>query len=464
MATFGPNANGIEFTTTQTGTVPIVGTPLFTVNIIDTTTGTQLDSFTNVPGANIITTSGTTLNIASVANLSDYFIVPGVTANITFGASLASLPTIFVGGNATITSVGSVLSGAIIDVLGGTVTASSSLVGDALSGLTINLESGGEYSAGAGLISLLSGTTINFGTNGGTFVANAGGALLDLSGVTINGFNQASDQIEFQNLSAPLGSYSVTTAGGSQTIDLFSSTGTEIGTVTVAGASLSTGTFTAGQTGPLTVNETGSGGSFNITIDPGAGVVPCFLGGTLVATPEGGKRIEALSVGDLVLTDEGRAVPVRWIGRRTISTVFADPLRSLPVRIRAGALGELPCNDLLVSPDHALLVDGTLVNAGALVNGTTIVRETGLPRNFVYYHIETDEHALIMAEGVPAETFINHVDRMAFDNWMEHAEIFGDAPEKPEMAYPRVKSTRQLPHAIRQRLMAYAGDAGRAAA
>ncbi|MBU6448090.1 MAG: Hint domain-containing protein, partial [Rhodospirillales bacterium] len=145
---------------------------------------------------------------------------------------------------------------------------------------------------------------------------------------------------------------------------------------------------------------------------------------------------------------------VRWIGRRIVSPRFADPLRALPVRIRAGALGSnLPSRDLLISPDHAVLIGDTLVNAGALVNGVTILHET-VSESFVYYHVEVDEHDLILAEGVSAETFIDNIDRMAFDNWAEHAKMFGDMGGKREMDYPRVKSARQLPLPIREILKA----------
>ncbi len=152
----------------------------------------------------------------------------------------------------------------------------------------------------------------------------------------------------------------------------------------------------------------------------------------------------------------------------------AAALSPLALRIRCGAylcvsalraLGDhLPNRDLLISPDHAVLINNILVNAGALVNGVTIRREPAMPGTFVYYHIEVDEHELILAEGVSAETFINHVDRMAFDNWSEHSEIFGDTPEKPEMSYARVKSARQLPRAIRERMGALVAETSLTAA
>jgi Hint domain len=178
----------------------------------------------------------------------------------------------------------------------------------------------------------------------------------------------------------------------------------------------------------------------------------CFMPGTMVATPTGEVAVESLHAGDLVLTACGRIAPVRWLGRQTVSTRFADPLRVLPIRITAGALGEgPPARDLLLSPDHALLVEGVLVQAGALVNGSTIRREAGVPEVFTYWHVELADHALVLAEGVPAETFIDNVARLAFDNWDEHEAAGSEAPIV-EMALPRAKSRRQVPMAVRRRL------------
>jgi hypothetical protein len=175
--------------------------------------------------------------------------------------------------------------------------------------------------------------------------------------------------------------------------------------------------------------------------------IVCFFGGTRIATPTGERDIETLTTGDMVLTREGDACPVRWLGRNTVSTRFQDPLRCLPIRIRAGALGEgLPRRDLLVSPGHAMFLDGFLVQAGAMVNGVTVVRETDVLEVFTYYHIELDTHRLIFAEGAATESFIDNVDRMAFDNWDEHPAP--DTDEMIELPYARAKAARQLPRSV----------------
>jgi len=195
--------------------------------------------------------------------------------------------------------------------------------------------------------------------------------------------------------------------------------------------------------------------------DGGTGVelveTACFCAGTNIRTPNGDAPVETLKIGDMVMTAGGQAVPVRWIGISTVSTRFADPLRVMPVRIRAGALAEnMPERDLLLSPDHAMFLGGILLQAGALVNGSSITREARMPEIFTYYHVELANHELILAEGAPAETFVDNVDRMAFDNWAEHQALYGGEAEIVEMPYPRARSARQLPMAMRRLLAARA--------
>jgi serralysin len=181
--------------------------------------------------------------------------------------------------------------------------------------------------------------------------------------------------------------------------------------------------------------------------------IPCFLAGTAIATAGGPRTVESLAPGDLVLTADGAIVPVRWVGRRAVAAAFAARQRYFPIRIQAGALGEgLPARDLLVSPDHAMFLDGVLAQAGALVNGGTITQEQAMPECFTYYHVEVADHALILAEGAATESFIDNVGRMNFDNWAEYEALQDGTPAPAELPYPRAKSARQLPAALRRRL------------
>jgi hypothetical protein len=176
----------------------------------------------------------------------------------------------------------------------------------------------------------------------------------------------------------------------------------------------------------------------------------CFMAGTMIRTPDGEVAVETLQPDDLVLTSDGLAKPVCWLGRQTISTRFTDPLRTWPIRIKAGALAEnVPCRDLVLSPDHAVLVESALIHAGALVNDTSIVREAKVPEVFTYYHVELDDHSLVLAENTPAETFVDNVERLAFDNWAEHEALYPDGKPIEELPYPRAKGRRQVPMRIR---------------
>ncbi|MDQ6435770.1 Hint domain-containing protein [Mesorhizobium sp. LHD-90] len=186
----------------------------------------------------------------------------------------------------------------------------------------------------------------------------------------------------------------------------------------------------------------------------------CFLAGTMIATPTGGTVVESLSIGDLVMTADGRAVPVKWLGRQTIVALFGINESRQPVSIAAGALGEgLPERELRLTATHALLIDGVLVHAGALVNGTSIQRiaPAELGERFVVYHIETENHEVVLAEGMPAETFIDNVTRTHFDNYAEYEALYGPAPAAmEELRQPRAMSHRQVPAAIRARIAAAA--------
>ncbi|MDD4950446.1 Hint domain-containing protein, partial [Sulfuricurvum sp.] len=134
----------------------------------------------------------------------------------------------------------------------------------------------------------------------------------------------------------------------------------------------------------------------------------CFLSGTLITTPNGTTNVESLHIGDEVITTEGVVQKVKWVGVQNCHK-FTLPTNKLPVIVRKEALGEnIPSEDLYLSSDHALYVDGVLAHAGALVNDISIVRinRDELESTFTYYHVELEDHSLILANNTPAETFV----------------------------------------------------------
>lgn len=191
-------------------------------------------------------------------------------------------------------------------------------------------------------------------------------------------------------------------------------------------------------------------GDLTVTQSP---FLVCFTGGTLIATGDGETPVDRLAIGDLVRTEDDRLVPVRWIGRLTVMRLFTGH-RARPVRVTAGALGQgVPHTDLVLTADHALILDGLAVNAGALVNGTTIMLDPA-PDRATYYHVETEDHDIILANGAPAETYVPYVGRRAFDNFAEYDALYGPERTIQEMPLPRVASARLLSEARpRRRLL-----------
>ncbi|MDF0595714.1 Hint domain-containing protein [Psychromarinibacter halotolerans] len=183
--------------------------------------------------------------------------------------------------------------------------------------------------------------------------------------------------------------------------------------------------------------------------------VTCFAAGTLIATPDGTCAVEDLKTGDMVRTADGRDVAVKWVGHTTIHKTFAPAERLTPVRFRAGSLGDnIPARDLTVTADHAMLLDGALCNASALVNGADIdfVPLAEMEERTTFYHIELDRQEILIAEGAETESYVDHVARRSFDNYGEYLALYGDEPAIAELDLPRVASARLLPASVRARI------------
>lgn len=135
---------------------------------------------------------------------------------------------------------------------------------------------------------------------------------------------------------------------------------------------------------------------------------PCFAAGTLIETERGMTPVEQIEVGDLVRTLDNGLQSVRWRGARGVPALD----KRAPVRFAPGAIGN--ARELLVSPQHKVLVSGwraelffgedeVLVAATHMINNDTIHRA---PRRHVtYHHLMFDRHEILLAEGVPSESF-----------------------------------------------------------
>jgi len=87
---------------------------------------------------------------------------------------------------------------------------------------------------------------------------------------------------------------------------------------------------------------------------------------------------------------------------------------SIPVKIRAGAVDDgIPSRDLCVSPLHNAFIDGALIPVAQLVNGTSVVTCDDMDP-IAYYHIELPVHAVVLAEDMPAESYIDRGDRAMY--------------------------------------------------
>ena len=374
---------------------------------------------------------------AGAAGITDR-LVASANGTLTFGAATTISDT-FAGSTLEIDGPGSFADNGRITIDAAALTVATTLDGSG----TIAIADGASLAIAD--LAATDATTIAFGAGNNLLTLPGDASSLGALGLTLTGLHQG-DVLDFTGLSAnPSGPFAI----GGATLNN--------GTLDISAAS--------GQQASLTI-EDAAGLSFVTSSDPTSGTlvtVACFRAGTAIAVPDGEVRVEALRIGDMVLTASGRLRPIRWIGRRAYpAETVAAQAQLRPVRVAAGALGRgLPRRDLYLSPLHALLLDGVLVPAAALVNGTTITRA---PLAAVsYFHIELDSGDIILAEGAATETFVDCDSRAMFHNADEYHRLYpGAAPPKWQFATRRVEQGWEL-QAIHARLagLAPAASAGR---
>ena len=149
-------------------------------------------------------------------------------------------------------------------------------------------------------------------------------------------------------------------------------------------------------------------------------ITKCFLLGTNILTSKGEKPVESLSVGDEVVAicNNGRINrKIVWIGKTDISVDQGKNRNDLyPVCIKAHAFGlNKPHRDLYLTPEHTVYIDGGLIPVRMLVNGRSIVIDKSRDK-FQIYHVETEQHSILLSENLMTESYLNTDDKYLFDS------------------------------------------------
>jgi len=221
---------------------------------------------------------------------------------------------------------------------------------------------------------------------------------------------------------------------GTASVSFLNSTGGVVGQFTNADINPSGSLYFAGQFSSVRFKS-----SLLMNIDTMTVSLNCFLTGTQIMTPSGPKPVEDLEQGDLISTALGGTTTLHWRGEQHVNAQFRDPEKINPICVRADALRPgFPARDLYVSGDHALGIDGQLINAFCLVNGDTIYQVSRMSGEFTYHHLQTDCHELILAEAVPVESFVDYAGYDHFDN--PPNTVTG--PAIAEMSLPRISAKR----------------------
>lgn len=137
-----------------------------------------------------------------------------------------------------------------------------------------------------------------------------------------------------------------------------------------------------------------------------------------VRTPLGGRRVEMLNPGDMVVCRHNGLQPVRMIWTWTVTAAEMRQHPELaPIRLKPRAVGPMmPNRDLRIASGHRVLIPGYRI-AGAEDQAACLMRVDGVAlasdaaysdrsaEEVTYYNLVFDRHEVITAEGLPIETF-----------------------------------------------------------
>lgn len=377
----------------------------------------------------VITGSGDSFALAQLLSFGNYISVPGSTGSFIIVAGVATANAYYIGGNNTISGLANLVTGSAINIVGGTATlsgTSGSLIG-ALSGSTVNVEYGGTLDTGTGLAGVLSGATVKFGDGGGTIILNGGGTLINLlatgsaNATTFNNYDPSKDTIELKDTVSPVSGYNIADNGGnSRTITLFGTDGKPIAEYSVNIAD--DAKVPAGNYNNAVNSQDLSKNPLQITYANGNTYIgACFLAGSMIRTTTGEVAVEDVRIGDEIIAFDWRnntdvVRPVVWVGKAHVNVHHGlpDDEAGWPVRILKDAIDNgVPYKDMLITAEHCLFFQDRFVPARMLVNGVSVFYDKSIS-SYDYYHVETEQHSVITADGMLTESYLDTGNRSTF--------------------------------------------------
>lgn len=366
---------GTDHTTILSGGILIAVSQGFVSNT-NVSNGGKLIGYSGGNIWNTIVNNGGNLTVSSGANL--------ITSNL-YGMSGA------------VTSIGS--GGHLFVSSGATILGDIQLGDGGYATLDAGISQASYYSAGN---VLYTGGTINLSgnTNGGLTITGLenGGTLV----TSITGFDG-------------------TGQGNSDVIKIAGVQQKDVTSVEVKGNSVN---LTLTNNKAIILNIVGAekaGYSLGTAADGSLTYEVCFLSGSLIKMLDGEQLIEDIRIGDEIMTfdyasNQEVASRVKWVGNKkaTVKPWLPDDEAGYPVRIVKDAVSDgVPHEDLLITAEHCLFFDGRFIPVRMLVNGSTIFYDHSITE-YTYYHIETEKHSVITANGMLTESYLDTGNRHSF--------------------------------------------------
>ncbi|GLQ62077.1 Hint domain-containing protein [Gluconobacter cerinus] len=382
--------------------------------------GAFLDATSGSAGS--ITVGNGASAFVAVGDLRDTVVLSGGTVSGGLAGSYS--------GNTTISNGGKLFGGEVH----GTLTVSSGGTVNQLwvtSGGKAQLQSGATLSSNitvsaAGSLNLASGAVMSAATvsleNGGqaTIWANAGGTIVmngsTNTGLVVSGLSSGG------TLTTTITGFDGAAPKNSDGIEIDGVKASDVTSVSYPTADQVTLTLASGKS--ITLNITGiehSGYSLQTATDGDLLFEVCFLAGSMLRTPTGERAVEDMAIGDEICVYDWRNAAeltrsVKWVGHKkmVVRSHLPDDEAGYPVRILKNAVSDgVPYKDLLVTPEHCLFFDGQFIPVRMLVNGRSIFYDRSFT-SYTYYHVETDPHSVIWADGTLTESYLDTGNRSTF--------------------------------------------------